>query len=84
VRLEDKPFTKALLLRGSYYIDEEINDLKNWAGRLKNISEDNTIEQLFSSCAKSIAYHITLKATEKIGKIATFLSLFTLHTTPAH
>lgn len=70
--LGDKPFTKALLLRGSEYQDDAKSQYRELGGR-RPFTEDNTIEEFAASCAVTVAYHITTRSMESIARGLVFM-----------
>lgn len=70
--LDEKPFTKALLLHTAESIDEAMRNLSQ-IGPLKPIAEDETIEEIAATSAITEAHHITIKAMDKIGRSAIFM-----------
>ena len=70
--LNDKPFTKALILRASHYQDDGIRNIKKMVGRIGPIKKDKTIEEFAASCAATIAHDITIKAVEHNNLSAVF------------
>lgn len=72
--LEDKPFAKALLLRATTLQDQGEKDLKRMLGKLKPTVKPRTFQELASSCAVTIASHITSKSMEAIDRKPAFLS----------
>jgi len=69
--LDDKPFTKALLLRGSQYQDDAKSQYRELRGR-RPFTEDKTLEEFAASCAITVAYHITTRSMESIGRELVF------------
>jgi hypothetical protein len=70
--LADKPFTRALVLRASSYIDETLRDLKS-VGGIRPIQHEKTLEAFAASCASTIAYHVAVEAAGSQGRNASFL-----------
>jgi hypothetical protein len=70
--LSDKPFANALILRGSQYQDEAKSQYRELGGR-RPFTEDKTLEEFAASCAVTIAYHITTRAMESIGRGLVFM-----------
>lgn len=70
--LANKPFTRALILRASSYVDETVRELKSMGG-VRPIQDEKTLEAFAASCASTIAYHVAVEAARSQGRNAAFL-----------
>lgn len=70
--LTSKPFTRALALRASSYVDETVRELKSMGG-VRSIQDEKTLEAFAASCASTIAYHVAVEAARSQGRNAAFL-----------
>lgn len=65
--LEDKPITKALLLRAADYQDEAIR-LARQLGNSQPIAQETSLGDLAAGCASSIANKVTIEALVALGR----------------
>jgi hypothetical protein len=70
--LANKPFTRALVLRASNYLEETLHELKSM-GSVRPIQDEKTLEAFAASCASTIAYHVSVEAAKSQERNACFL-----------
>lgn len=70
--LTDRPFTQALLLRAAEYQDEAIQDIKEMGGH-RSVPDEPSLIAFATTCANTIAYHVTIEAARSQGHNAVFL-----------
>lgn len=70
--LTNRPFTRALVLRASRYVDETLSELRSMGG-VRPVQNEKTLEAFAASCASTIAYHVAVEAARSQGRSAAFL-----------
>ena len=72
--LEDKPFTRALILRAADFTDESIEYIEKAGGEIKSISAPETLKEEVATAAVLVSTSITFKAMENLGRSAVYPS----------